>query len=90
MDPSFGLSSKHEYHHLGILPEYRSDQREIKIDLVGLEKPACKMKGQLSPNMEEIMSQEVVKPTSIGTLHDRRLASSGFDQLLQHDPIHPG
>ena len=90
VDPSFGFPSKHEYYHLGILPEHKSDQGEIEADWVGLEKPACKMKGRLSPNMEEIMNQEVVKPTSIATLHDRWLASSGFDQLLQHEPIHPG
>ena len=42
------------------------------------------------PDMEEIMRKEVFKPTSIGELHDRWLASSGFDQLLQHEPIHPG
>ena len=84
------MSSEHVYHHLGTPPELRSNQGEIKTDWVGLEKPSCKMKERLSPNMEEIMRKEVFKPTSIGELHDRWLASSGFDQLLQHDPIHPG
>ena len=57
---------------------------------MGLEKPFLKIKGRLSPNMEEIVRKEVFKPTGISALHDRWLASSGFDQLLQHDPIHPG
>ena len=90
VDPFFVWPSKHEYHHLGILPEHRSDQGEIEPNGVGLEKPSCKMKGRLGPDMEEIMRKEVFKPTSIGALYSRWIDSFEFSQVPQHDPIHPG